>query len=295
MPLISISLDVVGSTSIKSDLSEFATQHGTDLDRHYSDLAKLMLVSMNRFMELLDLDDVLDIKRLFLVKRIGDEYWYVYNLDELKPYELFRHATHLVKTLLAFFSKKPVELVVTVPEEPDDPYAEPVDPDVILYRPISWKATVDVFNHPIDLSKLAEDKLDGFLSGLTALGRAKGFTTAGDVEFLELKNRLGVGFVITRDDKIVYGMRSDFIGLEVDRFFRLSKFAREAELLAGDAFLSLLFMEEIASSGKLKFHDPLGGSSFKNAISGGRVEHRNFSEEEIKGIKGGYAGAFISD
>ena len=73
MPLISISLDVVGSTSIKRELSEFAAEHGADLDRLYSDFAKLMLVSMNRFMELLDLDSVLAINRLFLVKRIGDE------------------------------------------------------------------------------------------------------------------------------------------------------------------------------------------------------------------------------
>lgn len=295
MSLISISLDVVGSTSIKRDLSEFADEHGTDLDRLYSDFAKLMLVSMNRFMELLDLDNVLDINRLFLVKRIGDEYWYVYDLDNLAPDERSRHATHLVKTLLAFFSKTPFDIVAATPEEADDPYVEPKIPDFSIRRVISWKSTVDLLNHAIDLSQLAEDKLDSFLAGLTPQGRTKKFTTAGDAEFLELKNRLGVGFGIARDNKVVYAMRSDFIGLEVDRFFRLSKHAEEGVLLAGKEFLSLLTMEEVESSGKFMFRDLLGGGSFTTAISSALVRQKSFPEDEIKGIAGGYAGALISD
>ena len=295
MPLISISLDVVGSTSIKSKISEFSAHHGTELDRHYSELAKLMLISMNRFMELLDINDVLDIKRLFLVKRIGDEYWYVYDLNELAQHEISRHATHLVKVLLAFFSKTPFDLVAMVPEESDDPYAEPIVPEATLRLPISWKATVDLLNHAIDLSQLADEKLDSFLAGLSSQGKARGFTTVGDTDFLELKNRLGVGFGITRDEKLVYGTRSDFIGIEVDRFFRLSKYADEGALLAGKEFLSLLEMVETASSREFMFHDPMGGGSFTTAINCASVEHRDFSEDDIKGIEGGYSGAFISD
>lgn len=47
MALFSISFDVVGSTSIKSDLSAFAIKHGTDVDRYYFDLAKLMLIGLH--------------------------------------------------------------------------------------------------------------------------------------------------------------------------------------------------------------------------------------------------------
>lgn len=295
MPLLSISLDVVGSTTIKNKLSEFSSEHGTDLDRHYSDLAKSMLISMNRFMELIDLNGVLDIHRLFLVKRIGDEYWYAYDLNNLEHHEVSRHATHVVKTLLAFFSKSPFEVVAMSPEESDDPYAELEIPDAFLRQPISWKSTVDLLNHAIDLSQLAEDKLDAFLSGLTSQGRARGFTTAGDSELLELKNRLGVGFGYVKEDKAVHAMRSDYIGLEVDRFFRMSKFAEEGKILAGREFFSLLMMEEDSTSGKYMVRDPLGGGSLTTAIHGANVEHTIFSEREIKGIKGGYAGAYIFD
>ena len=295
MPLLSISLDVVGSTDIKSKLADFSSEHGTGLDKLYSEFAKMMLLSMNRFMELVDLDDVLDIKRLFLVKRIGDEYWYVYELNELEPHEVTRHSTHMVQTLLAFFSKSPFEVVAASPEESDDPSNWDVEYDALMRNPICWKSTIDLLGHAVDLAELAEDKLNGFLAGLTSQGKSKGFTTAGDEELLALKNRLAVGFGYVREDKAVYAMRSDYIGLEVDRFFRMSKFAEEGKILAGREFLSLLMMEEGATSGKYMFRDPLGGGSFTTAINGANVEHTIFSERKIKGIKGGYAGAYIFD
>jgi hypothetical protein len=296
MPILSFSLDVVGSTDIKSRLAEFSSEHGTDLDRLYSEFAKMMLLSMNRFMELVDLDSVLDIKRLFLVKRIGDEYWYVYELNGLAPHEVTRHSTHMVQTLLAFFSKSPFEVVATCPEESDDPsnWDAEYDDGKFLRNAICWKSTIDLLGHAIDLAELAEDKLNGFLAGLTSQGKGKGFTTAGDDELLALKNRLAVGFGYVREDKAVYAMRSDYIGLGVDRFFRMSKFAEVGKILAGKEFLSLLMMEEVATSGKYMFRDP-GGGSFITAINGAIVEHTIFSEREIKGIKGGYAGAYIFD
>lgn len=297
MPLLSISLDVVGSTDIKSKLAEFSCKHETDLDKLYSEFAKMMLLSMNRFMELVDLDDVLDIKRLFLVKRIGDEYWYVYELNGLAPHEVTRHSTHMVQTLLAFFSKSPFEVVATCPEESDDPSNWDVeyDADKLLRKAICWKATIDLLDHALDLAELAEDKLNGFLAGLTSQGKKWSFTTAGDEELIALKNRLGVGFGYVRENKAVHTMRSDYIGIEVDRFFRMSKFAEEGRMLAGREFLSLLMMQETVTPGKYSFRDPLGDSSFTTAINGANVQHKIFSEQEIKGIKGGYAGAYIVD
>jgi hypothetical protein len=75
----------------------------------------------------------------------------------------------------------------------------------------------------------------------------------------------------------------------------MSKFAEKGKMLAGREFLSLLMMEAGATSGKYMFRDPLGGGSFITAINSANVEHTIFSEREIKGIKGGYAGAYIFD
>lgn len=195
----------------------------------------------------------------------------------------------MVQTLLAFFSKSPFEVVATNPEEPDDPSEWAIEYDALMRKPICWKSTIDLLGHAIDLSKLAEDKLDGFLAGLTAHGKKWGFTTNGDSELLELKNRLGVGVGLVKDDKAVYAMRSDYIGIEVDRFFRMSKFSEQGKILAGRELLALLMMDEV-SAGKYMFRDPL-----TTAINEAYVEHTIFSEREIKGIKSGYAGAYIFD
>ncbi|TLS18078.1 MAG: hypothetical protein FDZ72_10770 [Betaproteobacteria bacterium] len=292
--LLAISLDVVDSTKIKSSLADFSGMHGTSLDKLYSEFAKMMLISMNRFIELVDLDAVLDIKRLFLVKRIGDEYWYVYELNGLEQHDRTRHSTHMLMAIMAFFSKSPYEVVATNPEEPDDPNVWDTEFDAMMRKPICWKATIDHLSHAMDLAGSADDKLDELLAGLTAHGKKWGFTTNGDNELLELKNRLGVGFGYAAGQKAIYAMRSDYIGIEVDRFFRMSKFSVKGKILAGRELLASLMMEE-ASPGKYMFRDPLSGGSFTTANNGAYVEHKIFSEREIKGIKGGYAGAYIFD
>ncbi|MHB1098719.1 MAG: hypothetical protein ACYCZR_04115 [Burkholderiales bacterium] len=185
-------------------------------------------------------------------------------------------------------------LLATNPEEPDDPSEWDIEYDALIRKPICWKATLDHLSHAMDLAASAEDKLDGLLAGLTAHGKKWGFTTNGDNELLELKNRLGVGFGYAAGQKAIYAMRSDYIGIEVDRFFRMSKFSEIGKILAGRELLALLIMEE-ASPGKYMFRDPLGGGSFTTAINDAHVEHTIFSEREIKGIKGGYAGAYIFD
>ena len=293
--VLSISLDVVDSTDIKSKLAEFSGEHGTDLNKLYSEFAKMMMLSMNRFMGIVDLDTVLDINRLFLIKRIGDEYWYVYKLNGLEQQEVTRHSTHMVQTLLAFFSKSPFEVVATCPEEPDDQSIWDMKYDVLMRKVICWKSTIDLLGHAVDLAKLAEDKLNEFLASLTVQGKGMGIATEGDEELLALKNRLGVGFNYVREDKVAHAMRSDFIGLEVDRFFRMSKFAEEGKILVGKEFLSSLMMEATDTSGKYMFREPFGSGSFTTAINGANVKHTIFSEREIKGIAGGYAGAYIFD
>ncbi len=293
MSLLSISLDLVGSTEMKDQLSKFAREHNTNLEKLYIDLANKMLLSMNSFMKQIDLDQVLEIKRLFLVKRIGDEYWYVYDLKDLDPLEITRHSTHMVQALLAFFSSSPFDVTAIFPEESDDPYAYLVMPVAAMRKGIYWKSTIDLISHAIDLSKLAEDKLDQFLSGLTSSGKEKGFATVGDEELLELKNRLSVGFSYTKPDKVVDALRSDYIGVEVDRFFRISKFAKTGMILVGESFLKLLMPDKIPVYGKCSFRDPISAGIFTTFLSGVSVELINFTKCELKGISEKYSGAFI--
>lgn len=293
MPLLSISLDLVGSTEIKDQLSRFARENETNLETLYTDLANKMLLSMNSFMEHIDFDEVLEINRLFLVKRIGDEYWYVYDLKNLDSVGVTKHATHFVKVLLGFLSSSHFEVVATSPEESDDPYAVLVKPEDVLRKEILWKSTIDLISHAIDLSKLEEEKLEQFLAKLTTNGKLKGNTTNGDSELIELKNRLWVGFSVTKQDKVVYALRSDYIGVEVDRFFRISKLAKKGMVLTGESLLKVLMLDNKIEFGTVCFRDPIGVGSFITISIGISSEPINFSPCDLKGISGEYSGVYF--
>jgi len=284
MSLLSISLDVVGSTELKKQLSEFSGKYKTSLHEHYRDLLRSMLGSMNGFLERIHQDRDLQIERLCLVKRIGDEFWYVYDLNGLEPHERTRHATHLVKVLLAFLLEAPFDVTAFLP-------------DAHIREEICWKCTLDLISDAIDTSKLAEDELDQFIWNLaSAPARGAGTATpagAAAHSALAIKNKLGVGFSYLHESGPVYVARPDFIGLEVDRFFRISRDAEKGKILAGSNFLSLLLTYINPVSGRYSFRDPMGADSFTTALSEVSVEPRHFSEARLKGIKGGYSGAFI--
>lgn len=284
MPLLSISLDVVGSTELKKQLSEFSGKHKTSLDEHYRDLLRSMLVSNSTFLELVHLDPDLDIGRLTLVKRIGDEFWYVYDLDGLEPPEITRHATHMVKALLAFLLEAPFDVTAFLP-------------DAHIREEIFWKCTLDLINHAVDTSRLAEVELDEFIGNLAPgdahIVRTGGVQTMAAHSALAIKNKLGVGFSYLQEGGPVHVTRPDFIGLEVDRFFRISRDAEKGKILAGRNFLSLLLTYISPVSGKYSFRDPIGLDSFTTALSEVSVVPRQFSEVRLKGIKGGYSGAYL--
>ncbi len=284
MPLLSISLDIVGSTELKKQLSEFSGKHKTSLDEHYRDLLRSMLVSNSTFLELVHRDPDLDIGRLTLVKRIGDEFWYVYGLDGLEPMDITRHATHLVKALLAFLLEAPFDVTAFLP-------------DAHIREEICWKCTLDLISDAVDTSRLAEDELDEFIGKLAARVAHQtpdvGSGTGAPHNAVAIKNKLGVGFSYLHEGRPVHVTRPDFIGLEVDRFFRISRDAEKGKILAGRNFMSLLLTYVSPVSGKYSFRDPIGLDSFTTALSEISVVPRQFSEVRLKGIKGGYSGAYI--
>lgn len=278
MPFLSISMDVVGSTALKKRLAEFSSLNNTNLEEHYRDLLRSMLVSMNCFLELVSLDSVLDIQRLSLIKRIGDEFWYVYDLDELDPPEISRHSTHMAQALLVFLLDAHFDLTAFLP-------------NTHIREELRWKSTIDLVDHAVDSSKVAEDELDQFISKLserTQSGRSQRDSMAGQEELFALRNQLGIGVGYRKEDKAVFVAKRDFIGIEIDRFFRIAREAEKGKILAGQNFLSRLQMHKNPASGKYSFDTGPG-----SVLPEFPVVLADFSEAMLKGIKGGYSGAYI--
>lgn len=275
MALVSISLDIVGSTEIKKQLSEFSYKYNTNLDEHYGDLVRAMLVSANRFLELMRQDDVLEISRLFLVKRIGDEFWYVYDMEGLDSIGRTLHATHLVKVLMAFLLEAPFDVTAFLP-------------DAHIREELCWKCTIDLISHAVDVSKISEDELDQ-----TLLGMRQGGASGWDDELLALRNNLGAGFSYRKDGEVVYESRRDYIGLEIDRFFRIARDSEKKKILAGRQFMSMLMIYTNPVSKKCSFREPVGESSFTTTLKDVSVVPVEFTEARLKGIRGGYSGSYV--
>lgn len=277
---MSISLDVVGSTEIKKQLSEFSFKYNTKLDEHYSDMVKSMLVAMRLLLQLVRQDDVIELKRLYLVKRIGDEFWYAYDLNGLDGEEVTRHSTRLVKVLLSFLLEAPFDVTAFLP-------------DAHIREELCWKCTIDLVEHAVDASLISESELDHYLIGRDAGSAAKGTAALWDEEKLALRNNLGDGFSYISNGEVAYVARRDYIGLEVDRFFRISRDAEKRKILAGKRFLSALMIYTSPVTGKCSFREPVGEESFITALSEVSLTPIEFSEKKLKGIRGGYSGAYI--
>jgi hypothetical protein len=275
MPFLSISLDVVGSTALKKRLAEFSSLNKTNLDEHYRDLLRSMLVSMNCFLELVSVDSVLDIHRLTLIKRIGDEFWYMYDLNGLEAEEVAKHATHMVQAMLAFLLDAHFDVTAFLP-------------NTHIREELFWKCTIDSINHAVDSSKLAEDELDQFIQR-----NSHKYAMTEPGKLLALRNQLGVGVGHLDADKAIFVSKSDFIGLEIDRFFRISRAAEQGKILAGRNFIFLLQVHKSKVSGKYSFNKQPEADSSKSMLPEFSVVLTEFTEEKLKGIKEGYSGAYI--
>ena len=277
-------MDVVGSTILKKRFAEFSDLNNTSLDEHYEDLLKSMFVSMNCFLELVSRDPVLDIQRLFLLKRIGDEFWYTYDLDDLAPVEMTKHSTHMAHALLVFLLDAHFDVSAFLP-------------DAHMLEELHWKCTVDLIKHAVDSSRTAEDELDNFIVKLLIdqsgkNGRSDEMTPRELA--LTLRNKLGLGIAIGyQEGKLVTVAKPDYIGLEIDLFFRISREAEKNKILAGQNFLSLLSILQNPASGKYSFSDPTEFERDGMTLPEFSVVEQNFSETRLKGIKGGYSGAYI--
>lgn len=128
MSFISISIDICGSTDAKAKLRGHSACIGTKATDLYDSFQKQVLRVEETFWNMLR-SSSLDIQRLFLIKSIGDEVWYAYDLENLEAYGRRAAVARMIEALVSLQTKH-FDLVAGPPE---DPYNwENVDPDTLL-------------------------------------------------------------------------------------------------------------------------------------------------------------------
>ena len=235
MPFISISIDICGSTDAKAKLCGHSANIGIEATNLYELFQKQVLRVEITFWAMLR-SSKLDMQRLFLIKSIGDEVWYAYDLEKLEAYERRAAIAKIIEAVVSLQTKH----FYLVAGPPEDPYNwRDVDPDTLLRIDMQLKITIDVIKDALDVATVREKYLaPHVVSLLSPLNKPASSVQAGDDGYINLCNRLGIATQVKTKEKVLSSIRSDYIGWEVDRFFRLTKAAIKGAVLIGPEILS---------------------------------------------------------
>lgn len=249
--LISLSIDIVGSTGAKTKLRKIAADD-TWCDQLYRLFYKRFLDEEGRFLDGLFSAGVwgggppLDWRRFFMIKGIGDELWMTYdigtavsNRTEIDA-EIRRAAVRLVDAALSLVART---LFFVATDRDPGPNFDPAVEETIQSEPMDlpFKVTMDLIEDAIEISDLRMGHLAPrageylVADRRSATGRpplARRPFGADDVEIL---NRLNAGsFALVGGHRVRQVYRTDLISNDVDRFFRITKEALPGCVMLGE-------------------------------------------------------------
>lgn len=269
MAFLSISIDICGSTEGKARLRDHASLIASEPSKLYETFQRHVLWIESTFWTLLRAES-LDIERLFLIKTIGDELWYSYNLDGLRDFEVHSSMAKMISVLVSLHTKS--NDIVAGPEE--DPYDwRNTDPTKLLRISLPLKITLDMISDALEMNKLREEYLSPHVTAqLIPLGEpSRRVFQEGDEDFIKLSNHLGVPSRIAANNKVYSLTRTDFIGWEVDRFFRLTKEAVKNTVLIGPEILDAFDTNQLIETNRTEKPSPDGKWTISEPML--RVQH----------------------
>jgi hypothetical protein len=253
--MISLSIDVVGSTAAKAMLRDLAADEARR-DQRYTEYYRNFLWEEGRFYDALfaagawGFGPPLDWRKLFVVKGIGDELWLTYDVSDVSEdhetadAEIGRATVRLVGAALGLVARM---VDVGGLEHDTGPTFNPDVEETMRYarKALPFKVTMDLIEDAIEISDMRMEFLTPRVGAYLAAGQREpgspvrpGPFGAEDVEIL---NRLNAGsFALVGGHRLRQVYRSDLIGTDVDRFFRITKEALPGCVMIGDALFSRL-------------------------------------------------------
>ena len=235
MALLSISIDLSGSTLVKQAIVEICGRDDALVATLYRRYLKVLYGIERDLYGILVADPRIAFDRLFLVKSIGDEFWYVYEVDEGDHVSLNRVAIALFEALFKVFQ--------------NERYLSFHSPEKHSAAPLTESKALRVFNLPVKV--LADSLLAPFEANLERYEYLKDIVFpapereqrpiyAIDQEAAGICSRLNLGNPGASGDGLPVQVRRDYIGLEVDRFFRLTGCCHPLLLGVGETLMSRL-------------------------------------------------------
>jgi len=221
MSFISISLDICNSTKSKLHIHNQANEQGLSHSEEYSHFQDGMFDLEFSFLSLV-LNSSLEISRLFLIKTIGDELWYSYNLEELMGDERRDAITAMIHILAAMSSQT---FHLNHSETPLN---------------LSVNITLDTLENVLDISHIRNNYQQAILKKLLS----HNLTVDKSIKVQEVYRQLSSGGCA---EEGLHTQRPDYIGYEVDRFFKIAKEARNNMILLGPNIMNF-FKDKLVST-----------------------------------------------
>ncbi|PIW29819.1 MAG: hypothetical protein COW30_03945 [Rhodospirillales bacterium CG15_BIG_FIL_POST_REV_8_21_14_020_66_15] len=237
MAFLSISIDLSGSTLAKQTLVGLSVDNAARRRELYNSFTHTLYQMERRFYLNLLGRPGFDMSGLYLVKSIGDEYWYVYEVDETDTDALGRIAQDLFEALIELFTEhRNLSFVIDGDGHDDDGDGRAPDGPVIRKFDLPIKAYVDLILEPIEVNVERYE----YIKDIVAMLRRDPSTVYSlDSEFAAICNRLNLGGGEV-DNQGHMQVRRDFIGLEIDRFFRMTRFCKPLLLGVGGTLMDRL-------------------------------------------------------
>ncbi len=271
---LSISLDLVGSTPLKRAIFKSNENNFTKINRLYDQYVHALFEIEEAFYRYVSLSGVVDIRKLFLVKIIGDEYWFLYDVEIEDHYELRAVADTFVSGLLDVLA---TPRTLQLGEQTDGG----------IYFDLSLKALIDLVTNALHLPDRRfayfEDKIMDLLGSEARLSEID----PGDYAAL----CYGLNFRPARPatEQLLGVTRSDYVGMQIDRFFRTAKTCKPRLVSIGSTLWERLGVQLTQVRPKVDVYHTTSEAGFDSYFAGKCLASREtIPAREMTGIDHDY-------
>lgn len=242
MGLISISIDLCGSTSIKQKIIEISNGNEENVQRLYGEYAKLLFLIEKSFYRHLKNKSSIDFEKLFLVKGIGDELWFLYDTDKITE-NTYEHNQIFFDFFISCVDVLPADTFYI--SENDIAFGEWDKEQTIKHERlvVPKKIYLDLVRDCEEISKWRFDFFKDYIHELYTEDMRN--FKLDEEKYNKIIQNLNVGTILSSSNgKTSIAYRTDFIGIEIDRFFRASKYALPGILTCGQSLIESLSINE---------------------------------------------------
>lgn len=290
--LIALSIDVAASTEAKTRMKKLAASDDR-LTELYKQFYNNFLFNEDRFYRSIFRADTspgtakLDWRRLFVVKGIGDEVWLLYEIPREDIVELSSAMARLIESGFELVERT---LSWSGGEHIEEPFDNLIDEFDQSYdrMDLPFKCFADLITDGLEISEIRAEFLEKQINVYVGKENA----SPKGVDYVDFGNRLNIGTVELSGRTSRLSRRSDYIGHEIDRFFRATKAALPGVFTLGES----LFNKMAVTSKHIEFPGLSQGTlTYKNSIT--KIDapltfiygRRELSQDDMKGIGKAYS------